>query len=301
MSVELTNIYGVMGSEDETLKKADEITKENQEIMEKLAFALPIFQTVLDKEIGVALVDTEKFVFYYPAKDFDLKDRAGYPLKEGSGIYKAVKNKIPHLKSRPDRKLYGVGFISNAGAVFNSRGDVIGGITITQSTTREDAVREMAENLLNNISTLASTAEEITAESQEISSVSKTMADISEQSQDNINETGTVLELINGIAKQTNLLGLNAAIEAARVGELGRGFGVVADEIRSLATSSTESVTKIKKIIQTIMTDSQTTNESIRQVENGISQMAEAITQMASSIEELQSMADLLYQRAETF
>lgn len=301
MSAEITDIYGATEPEDEILKKENEIAKENQEIMEKLTFALPVFQSVLNKEVGVALVDTEKFIFYYPSKDFDLKDRPGSPLKEGSGIYKVVKNGIPHLKSRPDKKLYGVGFISNAGAVFNSRGDVIGGITITQSTSREEAVREMAENLLNNISTLASTAEEITAESQEISSVSKTMTDISEQSQVNINETGTVLELINGIAKQTNLLGLNAAIEAARVGELGRGFGVVADEIRSLATSSTESVAKIKKIIKTIMTDSQTTNESIKQVENGITQMAEAITQMASSIEELQSMADILYQKADQF
>jgi uncharacterized protein YoxC len=277
------------------------MTNENQEILEKLAFALPIVQRALGNEVGVALTDTEKFLLYNPAKDFDLKDRANTPLKEGTGIYKVIHDKLPYLKSRPDKSLFGIAFISNAGAIFNSSGEIIGSISITQSAQREEAVREMAENLLNNISTLASTAEEITAESQEISSVARTMATIAEESQKRVNETNTVLGFINEIARQTNLLGLNAAIEAARVGEMGRGFGVVADEIRKLATSSTESIARISNTITTIQSDSLETNENIHQVENGISQMAEAIAQMAASIEELQGLADLLYQKAEIF
>ncbi|MFC4727718.1 methyl-accepting chemotaxis protein [Coralloluteibacterium thermophilus] len=100
----------------------------------------------------------------------------------------------------------------------------------------------------------------------QIQETSKRIKRLGESSQ----EIGSIVELINDIAEQTNILALNAAIQAASAGEAGRGFAVVADEVQRLAERSSSATRRIETLVQTIQSD---TNEAVSSMEQTTSEV----------------------------
>lgn len=137
------------------------------------------------------------------------------------------------------------------------------------------------------------TIDMISALNEEIAESTTAIHQLSQQS----NEIGSVVDVIDGISEQTNLLALNAAIEAARAGEAGRGFAVVADEVRSLASRTQQSTEEIKAMIQSLQTSS---SHSMQRMEQGseqakltaemAQQAGEALGKIAGSVEKINSM-----------
>jgi methyl-accepting chemotaxis protein len=142
-------------------------------------------------------------------------------------------------------------------------------------------------------SILHKTTQAITELAEQVEESTSVIANLARDS----DSIGAILDVIKGIAEQTNLLALNAAIEAARAGEQGRGFAVVADEVRSLASRTHQSTSEIESMIQRLQQAAQsatttmsggheTAQSSVRQVSQAVS----ALDAITSAVERIKIM-----------
>jgi methyl-accepting chemotaxis protein len=149
----------------------------------------------------------------------------------------------------------------------------------TDSTRRvTDSVRQSAENVetANELASEASTV--ATRGGEVVSEVVQTMRGIDEASK----RIGDIVNVIDGIAFQTNILALNAAVEAARAGEQGRGFAVVAGEVRSLAQRSAAAAREVKALIQDSVGRVNSGTEMVDQAGQTMQRIVESVNQVTS-------------------
>ena len=159
--------------------------------------------------------------------------------------------------------------------------------------------KNTSDALSNNMDSLEQTAEATRQETEKLDKVSYEMSDI-EKDTVSLSETinhlsesseqiSNILGVINDIANQTNLLALNAAIEAARAGEAGRGFAVVADEVRKLAERTQHATKEIEDIINGLLRDSEEAklamDKSVTSVHDGTTNITGVATEIKRAVE----------------
>ena len=165
--------------------------------------------------------------------------------------------------------------------------------TIAGNTTRTaDSAQQANEVTLEGKRIMDATVTSTNALEEVINNASVVIQQLGDDS----NSIGSILDVIRGIAEQTNLLALNAAIEAARAGEQGRGFAVVADEVRTLAQKTQDSISEIEAMITSLQSGSARAIEAITQGKESVSSNVEQINAAGATLVNIVSELDAINQ-----
>jgi len=253
----------------------------------------PLIGEMFPEGATLYITSLTEFAYRYDSKKFGFPDIVvGTPVKDGSPAKQAMNTRQPVVKELPP-SFYGRPVQVLTYPLFD--GDEVVG-TFGMGLPRQNAadLREMADSLTRGLEEISAAIEQMAASAMQVTTnerqLNNNINDIYHLSED-IND---IMGFIKQIADETKMLGLNAAIEAARAGDVGKGFGVVAEEIRKLSDESKGTVVKIKELTDRIKDKIVETSQGSEATLRSSEEQAAASQEITASIEEIRSMAEKL-------
>ena len=261
-----------------------------EDILKAFGMVLPYVKYLFDEDISIALADREKFLLNLEGDTIHLNAKVGDPVAAGGAGAIVLKSGEPMVKDVP-ASVYGVPFKSYAVPIKNERREVVGVVLLAKNYEKRQLVSEISDHVLESIHHIVETTTEFTKQlnllKEQNNEVKHRVSDIHNQAK----QTDAVVDMIQKIANKSKILGLNASIEAARAGDAGRGFTVVAKEIQNMGQSTLESVKKISELLGTIGKSVQSVYDNMIQLEERFINQTEDTEKIVAYIEQLNEKA----------
>ena len=267
--------------------------------LEMMAELVPYFNDLIAGDVSVSVIRDGKYIAYCPADTLDFGNKIGDPVKGSVSRRCLESGRSESAIVAKENSAYGVAYAANA-VPFKDGDVVVGCATTATRIDKQEKIISASNELAASSEELTAGMEELSAGASEVASTTKELSRLSQEVAQATRQMDEVVSFIQNIAGQTNLLGLNAAIEAARVGEMGRGFGVVAEEVRKLASSSADSVKTITRSLQNIQRSIDSLSGQFATIDRNVGEQTTAIGEMTKFSQNLATLSTDLTQVAKT-
>lgn len=251
---------------------------------------IPLF---IDEPVSVAITNRKQFIFNQACEELPITCDFDQPFPKDSTASIVVKTGEKTVRD-VSAKVYGIPFRSYAIPLKGKNGETEGCLLIAKSVQIINNVKSAFGSLSLEVKQVSEATNEI-SDGIQISSVNnhevlELMNGLLEETQ-KMNE---ILSFINRVSNSTKILGLNAAIEAARVGEAGRGFGVVAKEIERMSSDTTGSAKEIGTMLESIRQSLNHISEKVKLTTDTFTEQAASLEEIAATIEDLDSNMEVI-------
>jgi len=242
-----------------------DLTMRLPESENELGVAAKWFNQLLEKTAGI-IQPAQQALIEISRRASEIKDA----IQQSNSSVDSLTDHIDGAAAATEELGAGVTEVSEAAAQINSEADEVQKLTIDGTQSVGEVAKKMQQ-----------VHDETAAFTGEIEELGSSSAEI-----------GEIVKTINDIADQTNLLALNAAIEAARAGEAGRGFAVVADEVRKLAERTQDATSEISEMISGVQQQTNTVIEKSQQNADGVAAGAASVQEIGVMMNEINSALD---------
>ncbi|MEB3101832.1 methyl-accepting chemotaxis protein [Ferviditalea candida] len=263
-------------------------------VLENIISAVDFYREVFPEDVRITVFDTEKVLLDIPGEKVNWPSNTGAPLSkyEGSVVVKAMREQRKLREERgPER--WGIAYISTALPLYEN-GRLVGALAALVSNEKVDMMRTGATTLASTVQQLNATTEIVGQASTDLSARIQDMSNQLQTIMTDVKQSRFILRSVEEIAENSKLLGLNAAIEAARLGELGKGFEVVANEIRKMADFSKTSANDINTQLKSIHQSVEKMYESFQKVAAYSKELAASLQEINSAFEDVAATSDEL-------
>lgn len=268
------------------------------ELMESFYNLIPYFEHFFGTDLVFTISNTERFLLVKDNDKLRMVAKTDDIIPKGCAADVCLKEKSKVYVMVPDN-VFGVPLKTMAVPVMVDN-KIEGTIVIGMSVENKEKMSNMAKTLSESLSQMSLNAVDMASRFQEISETNLGIGDFISKTNEYSKKTDEVLSFVEDIAKQTNLLGLNAAIESARAGEYGKGFSVVSNEIRKLSKSTKESIEQINTTLRNIQNSIGEIERRFENSNNLLENQTAGLEEITATIQELTSNAALLNEFAST-
>jgi len=264
------------------------MTENDKLIIDAFLQIMPFFSQCFE-DIVITLADSKNYLYYKPGVKLNHGIRPGDPVKAGSMTDRAFKKK-GFVMANVGAEVFGVAYSAFGFPIFNAKQEIIGGMVFCESIEMQEnrnKLKSISEDIYKNMAIMGNNINLLINKSHDINTASEVLLGEAQKSEEQLQETNHILNIIKSVAHKTNILGINASIESTRVGKEGAGFKIVADEIRNLSLNTDDAIKKIEPIIEQIHLNSDNMSSKIKEINSNLNSIKEFIS-------ETQKMADKL-------